>query len=208
MLSAERIRELLAKADTSPDKGIGCCPNPLDVTQSQIGPASLDVRLGRWFLVVHQSKRAIIDLTRSDLAGMEEIDGKYYYVPFGERFIVHPGRFVLGATLEWLRLPNGIGGYITGKSSLGRRGLIIETAAGIQPGFCGTLTLEIANVGEVPIAIMPGMPVAQIFFHELRGDEAEASSRFSGRRRPIFGKYEVDLATHDSRQREMLHRHD
>ena len=136
--------------------------------------------------MVHQSKRAIIDLTKSNSTGMEDVDGKYHYVPFGEKFIVHPGRFVLGSTLEWLRFPNNIGGYITGKSSLGRRGLIIETAAGVQPGFCGTLTLEIANVGEVPIAITPGMRVAQIFFHELCGDEATSVSKYSGRRRPIL----------------------
>lgn len=166
----------------------------------------MDVRLGRWFLVVHQSKRAIIDLAKSDATGMEEIDGKYYHVPFGGKFIVHPGRFVLGSTLEWLRFPNNVGGYITGKSSLGRRGLIIETAAGVQPGFCGTLTLEIANVGEVPIAITPGMRVAQIFFHELHGDEAESPSRYSGRRRPIFGRYEVDIFDQVSRQPDILNR--
>lgn len=206
MLSAERIKDLLSKAEASPEKGIGCCPSPIGVSDTQIGPASLDVRLGRWFLTVHQSKRSLIDLTKNDSAGMEEIDGKYHYVPFGERFIVHPGRFVLGATLEWLRFPNNIGGYITGKSSLGRRGLIIETAAGVQPGFSGTLTLEIANVGEVPIAITPGMRVAQIFFHELRGDEGRAPSRYSGRRRPIFGRYEVDIFAPNVEQTDMLGR--
>ena len=206
MLSAERIKDLLSKGDANPDKGIGCCPSPIGVSEGQIGPASLDVRLGRWFLTVHQSKRALIDLTRDDPTGMEEIDGRYFYVPVGDEFIVHPGRFVLGSTLEWLRFPNNIGGYITGKSSLGRRGLIIETAAGVQPGFCGTLTLEIANVGEVPIAVMPGMRVAQLFFHELRGDEGNSPSRFSGRRRPIFGRYEVDIERKISSQTDILSR--
>ncbi|MDQ6436146.1 dCTP deaminase [Mesorhizobium sp. LHD-90] len=193
MLSAERIRDLLSKAATSPDKGIGCCPSPIGICEEQIGAASLDIRLGRWFLVVQQSKRSIIDLAKNDPAGIEEIDGKYYYIPFQENFIVHPGRFVLAATLEWLRFPQNIGGYITGKSSLGRRGLVIETAAGVQPGFCGTLTLEIVNVGEVPIAITPGMRIAQLFFHELRGEEGVKTSRYSGRRKPIFGQYEIDV---------------
>lgn len=204
MLSAERIVDLLSKAEASPERGIGCCPSPLGISASQVGPASLDVRLGRWFLVIQQSKRGVIDLTKNDPAGIEEIDGKYYYVPFRKEFIVHPGRFVLGCTLEWLRFPNNIGGYITGKSSLGRRGLVIETAAGVQPGFCGTLTLEIANVGEVPIAVTPGMRIAQLFFHELRGDEAEAPSRFSGRRRPIFGRYEIDVPESKYDQRWMF----
>lgn len=204
MLSAERIRDLLVKADLNPDKGIGCCPTPLEVSETQIGPASLDVRLGRWFLVVQQSKRETIDLTKNDSAGMEEIDGKYFYVPIGDRFIIHPGRFVLGSTLEWLRFPNNIGGYITGKSSLGRRGLVIETAAGVQPGFCGTLTLEIANVGEVPITVTPGMRIAQVFFHELRGEEKDVPSRYSGRRRPIFGRYEVDVPLSRGVQKEIF----
>lgn len=192
MLSAERIKDLLVKSAADPERSIGCCPNPLGVGDAQIGPASLDVRLGRWFLVVQQSRREVIDLTTDDPMGFEEIDGKYYYVPFGGKFIVHPGRFVLGSTLEWMKFPKNVGGYITGKSSLGRRGLVIETAAGVQPGFCGTLTLEIANVGEVPVAIAPGMRIAQVFFHELKGDEADSPSRYSGRRRPIFGRYASD----------------
>ncbi len=206
MLSAERIRDLLSKAEAHPEKGIGCCPSPLGISETQIGAASLDVRLGRWFLVIQQSRRSIIDLTRPDPAGIEEIDGKYYYVPFDQSFIVHPGRFVLGATLEWLRFPDNVGGYITGKSSLGRRGLVIETAAGVQPGFSGTLTLEIANVGEVPIAVTPGMRIAQLFFHELRGEEGESPSRYSGRRKPIFGRYEIDIRSSNYEQSDIFER--
>jgi dCTP deaminase len=76
---------------------------------------------------------------------------RQHFVPFGQKFVLHPGRFALGSTLEWLRLPATMSGYVTGKSSLGRHGLIIETAAGIHPSFSGCLTLELANVGEVPL---------------------------------------------------------
>jgi dCTP deaminase len=200
MLSAGRIRELIEKAASDPQKGIGICPSPLDIREDQISGASVDVRLGRWFLVLQQSKRSEIDLTKSENDGIEEIDGKYYYVPFGEKFIVHPGRFVLGVTLEWLRIPGDIGGYITGKSSLGRRGLIIETAAGIQPGFSGCLTLEIFNCGEVPIGVTPGMRIAQVFFHDVKGDKLEKDSRFSGRRKPIFGTFQSDVHLESDRQ--------
>ncbi len=72
---------------------------------------------------------------------------KYHFVPFGDRFILQPGDFVLGITFEWLKLPSDLAGFVTGKSKWGRRGLIVETAAGIHPGFCGCLTLEIGNVG-------------------------------------------------------------
>ena len=194
MLSGERIKELLRKADTDPSKGIGCCPNPISHDQNQIGSASLDLRLGRWFLVLQQSRRSVIDLTKDDIKGIEEVDGKYYFVPFGRKFIVHPGRFVLGATLEWLRIPTEIGGLITGKSSLGRRGLIIETAAGIQPGFSGCLTLEMYNCGEVPIAISPGMRISQVFLHEISGEKSENQSRFSGHRKPLFGTFRSEAA--------------
>ena len=187
MLSGERIRQMLKASLDDPGEGIGCTPNPTNGDDSQIGAASLDVRLGSWFLVMHQSKRSLIDLSVSDGNGLENTDGKYYYVPFGETFIVHPNRFALGSTLEWLQFPNDVGGHITGKSSLGRRGLIIETAAGIQPGFTGCLTLEIYNAGEVPIAITPGMRIAQIFFHEVKGQPSDQVSQFRGKRKPVFG---------------------
>ena len=117
---------------------------------------------------------------------------KKYFVPFGEQFILHPGRFVLGSTLEWIRLPASVAGYITGKSSLGRRGLIIETAAGIHPGFSGCLALELANVGEVPVAIEPGMPICQIFLHTASPGEGLSKSMFSGKRRPTLGTLRPD----------------
>jgi dCTP deaminase len=192
MLSSERISALLKEAEEDPTKGLGCCPNPIKICDDQIGAASLDVRLGSWFLVLQQSRKSQIDLTQSSNTGMEETDGKYYYVPTGEKFVLHPGRFVLGSTLEWMRFPKNIGGMITGKSTLGRRGLIIETASGIQPSFTGCLTLEIFNCGEVPIAISPGMRIAHIFFHEISGEIGMKNSKFSGRRKPIFGNYEAD----------------
>jgi len=189
MLSGRKIEELLATGESDAESGIGCSPNPCGYDKTQIGGGSLDVRLGCWFLVMQQSRRSVIDLAKSDSKGLENTDGKYYYVPFGKSFVVHPGRFVLGATLEWLSFPANMGGFITGKSSLGRRGLIIETAAGIQPSFNGCLTLEIYNCGEVPISITPGMRIAQIFFHLLHGEESTQRSQFRGKRKPIFGTH-------------------
>jgi dCTP deaminase len=91
---------------------------------------------------------------------------KYDFIPFGNRFVLHPGQFLLGISFEWLKFPRDLAGFVTGKSSWGRRGLIIETAAGIHPGFCGCLTLEIGNVGPVPIPLIPGMKICQVFFRE------------------------------------------
>lgn len=94
---------------------------------------------------------------------------------------------MLGATLEWIRLPKNLSGFLTGKSSLGRRGLIIETAAGVHPGFSGWLTLEITNVGEVPIELKPGMEICQLFLHRTTKSVAVQSSALGCRRRPAWG---------------------
>jgi dCTP deaminase len=94
---------------------------------------------------------------------------KYQFVPFGDRYILHPGQFILGITFEWLKFPDDLAGFVTGKSSWGRRGLIIETAAGIHPGFCGCLTLEIGNVGPVPIPLIPGVEICQSDIFRDRG---------------------------------------
>lgn len=194
MLSGLDISKLVEAGRRGDPAGIGVAPLAPSLAQKQISPASIDLRLGRWFHVLHQSKLPQIDLSTSDSGNLELSGGKYSYVPFGQKFVVHPGRFVLAATLEWIRLPRNIGGYITGKSSLGRRGLVIETAFGIQPLFSGCLALEIYNCGEVPIAITPGMRICQVFFHELNGDTQELpGARFKGRRKPIFGPYEVDF---------------
>lgn len=118
--------------------------------------------------------------------------GKYHFVPFGDRFILHPGDFVLGITFEWLKLPPDLAGFVTGKSKWGRRGLIIETAAGIHPGFCGCLTLEIGNVGPIPIPLIPGMEICQIFFENAEGDAHPPESQFDGNRRPVLGDIRID----------------
>ena len=109
-----------------------------------------------------------------------------HFVPFGKNFVLHPGRFVLGVTLEWLTLPRTLSGYVSGKSSLGRHGLVIETAAGLHPGFSGCLTLELANVGEVPVAISPGMEICQIFLHQVEHHDCGDVGTFSGQRKPAI----------------------
>ena len=195
-MGTSEIKRLLKIGEgNDQDKGIGVVPSPIGYSEDQIGGASLDLRLGRWFLALHQSKRPTIDLSRNDTRSLDSRHGRSYYVPFNDVFVVHPGRFVLASTLEWVRLPLNLGAYITGKSQLGRRGLIIETAAGIHPGFSGCLALEITNCGEVPIAITPGMRIAQIFFHKVSGKAAPPASKFSGHRKPLFGRYALDFKT-------------
>lgn len=118
---------------------------------------------------------------------------KSRYVPFGQRFVLHPGNFVLGVTLEWIRFPNNIAGYVIGKSSWGRRGLIIATAVGVHPNFTGCLTLELTNVAEVPIAIKPGMAICQLFLHEVAETPPPVTrSAYACTRRPALGQLRLD----------------
>ena len=95
--------------------------------------------------------------------------------------------------MEWIRFPKKLAGYVVGKSSWGRRGLVIATAIGVHPGFSGCLTLEITNLGEMPIKIMPGMLICQLFLHDVDTDsEAADRSPWVGKRRPTLGAVKPD----------------
>src|SRR5579883_2067634 len=155
------------------------------------GSASIDLRLGTWFVSLRQARMSHLEV---DAPSQNIQFAKTHYVPFGESYYLHPRSFVLATTLEWLRLPGNMAAYVIGRSSWGRRGLIIATATGVHPGFKGCLTLEITNVGEIPIAIRPGMAICQLFFHEVIGDESSNSDRsqFAGSRKPSIGRIRPD----------------
>lgn len=152
--------------------------------------ASLDLRPGRWFRTMQHTRLTSIEISNDEAKSARE--GRItreHYIRFDDCFVLHPGQFVIGTTLEWLKFPNDLSGYVTGKSSWGRRGLIIETAAGIHPGFTGCLTLELANVGAAPIKLNPGMQVCQVFFHDVKNDDGGgAATQFVGYRKPGLGR--------------------
>lgn len=209
MLKANTIAARIA--DTTLEKRLVVAPTP-DVNSEDSflnrGAASLDLRLGCWFSVLRSERIPSLDVVDAghDVAS-SRYDGKshppsstkMHFVRFGEAFILHPRCFVLGVTLEWIRLPADIGAYVTSRSSWGRRGLIIATAVGIHPEFTGCLTLELSNVGEVPIHLYPGMQVCQIFFHraeDMNEENAQQNpapnaksvlGRFVGKRNPLLG---------------------
>ena len=197
MLNADEVCDAMLLNDDHPDR-LAIVPRPDLAGIRERAGTSVDLRLGRWFRSFKQSKSSHVALWR-DYGSPDAIAKKSgplrtneHFVRFGSEFILHPGRFVLGATMEWLRLPRTLSGYVTGKSSLGRHGLVIETAAGIHPGFSGCLTLELANVGEVPLAISPGMEICQIFLHRTAVSTVEDPGTFSGQRKPAAGFPKVD----------------
>jgi dCTP deaminase len=128
-----------------------------------VQPSSVDLRCERVFRVFENHRYALIDpkAPQEDLTTIIEATE-------AEPFILHPGEFVLGSTLEVVGLADDIVARLEGKSSLGRLGLLIHSTAGfIDPGFKGQVTLELSNVANLPIAIYPGMAIGQVSFYEL-----------------------------------------
>lgn len=153
---------------------------------AMVQPSSVDVRVDRYFRVFQSHRYAYIDpkQPQPDLTAEVETEPN---VPF----ILHPSEFVLGSTLEVVRLADDIVARLEGKSSLGRLGLLIHSTAGfVDPGFEGHLTLELSNVANLPIAIYPGMKIGQLSFYDLstRAESpygsSRAGSKYQGQRGP------------------------
>jgi dCTP deaminase len=139
------------------------------VDSDQIGDASVDLRLGPDFVVMRRSTAvAAFDPARVDeIAERVQNYQDYLRRPPGSAFYLHPGEFAIARTLEYITLPDEISGQVAGRSSWGRLGLVIQTAPLIQPGFCGTITLELANVGTVPIVLYVGLRISQVMFFDV-----------------------------------------
>jgi dCTP deaminase len=156
-----------------------------------VQPASVDLRLGDSFRVFHNHRTAAIDLRDPPTNLTEEV-----VVAEGGPFVIHPGEFVLGRTLEWVELPTDVVARIEGKSSIGRLGLIVHATAGfVDPGFKGTLTLEITNLTRVPIKLYPGLLIAQLSFMVLDAPaerpygSAELGSHYQGQLAATESRY-------------------
>ncbi len=191
VLSAKRLCERIRIGNRPDLIGISIVPEPDLHAIERAGEVSITLRLGRWFTTLKQSHEKSLELDPKESQPESKIS-KSYFVPFGKDYILHPGRFVLGCTLEWVRLPSDAAAFVVGKSKLGRRGIIIETASGVHPGFCGCITLEIANVGEIPVNLIAGMPICQLFFHDISGEVGLAKTSLSGQRKPRVGQLQND----------------
>ena len=151
-----------------------------------VQPSSIDVRIDRFFRVFNNSRYTHIDpsIQQDDLTALVEPAGD-------EPFVLHPGEFVLGSTLEIVTLPDDLAGRLEGKSSLGRLGLLTHSTAGfIDPGFNGHITLELSNVANLPIMLWPGMKIGQLCLFRLSSPaehsygSAVYGSRYQGQRGP------------------------
>ena len=193
VLKADEIARYLdgKHPDVRPDDPLVITPRSKSKDIAASGAASIDLRLGCWFETARKARLRYLAIGRTEVGSQLT---RTSYVPFHGQYVLHPRTLVLAITLEWMRLPGTLAGYVVGKSSWGRRGLIIATAAGVHPGFRGCLTLELNNVGEIPIDIQPGMKICQLFLHEaktLKPDIVDRSN-FVGRRKPHLGQIKTD----------------
>jgi dCTP deaminase len=162
---------------------------------SLLQPSSVDVRVDRLFRVFHNNRYPYIDVKveQEELTELVTVDDDH-------PFVLHPGEFVLGSTLERIRLPNDLVARLEGKSSLGRLGLLIHSTAGfVDAGWDGHLTLELSNVANLPIALYPGMKIGQISFLKMTtaaehpyGSDA-TGSKYQGQRGPTPSRYYLNF---------------
>ena len=164
-------------------------------TPDAIQPSSVDLHLDRRFRVFRNSRYPYIDVRadQPELTELVEISGD-------DPFILHPGEFVLGSTLERVELPNDLVARLEGKSSLGRLGLLIHSTAGyVDPGWEGNLTLELSNVANLPITLYDGMKIGQISFQRLSSPvefgygHARMGSKYLGQTDPTASRYHADF---------------
>lgn len=160
-----------------------------------VQPSSVDVRVDRYFRVFQNHRYPYIDPKRPQEDLTREVETEV-----DTPFILHPGEFVLGSTLEVVHLEDDIVARLEGKSSLGRLGLLIHSTAGfVDPGFEGHLTLELSNVATLPIAIYPGMRIGQLSFYELTTaaehpyGSKEAGSKYQSQRGPTASRVHEDF---------------
>lgn len=140
------------------------------LTEEQIQPASVDIRLGNSFSVVDDTPRGIITM---------DSEIKYKSI-ITDTYLILPGQFVLATTMEYFELPDNMTAFVEGRSSLGRMGLFIQNAGWVDPGFKGEITLELFNANRCAIELKAGRRVGQLVFAEM--DEAALN--------PYKGKYQ------------------
>lgn len=169
-----------------------------ELTPEQYGSCSVDFRLGNEFGVFEHSRHAYIDLREGSTAIGDLM--RTIEVPTGESFILQPGEFALAITEESLELDDDVLGRLEGRSSLGRIGIIVHGTAGLfDPGWRGKATLELSNLGRMPVALYPGMRICSFTFEQLTTPSSvpyhkKASNKYAGQQRPLASKLVSETA--------------
>jgi dCTP deaminase len=149
-------------------------PNPLVITpildfEDQIGICGFDIRLGKQFIVFKEHINEYLPL---NLQKFNEMEIRKYQeeiiVPIKQYIILHPGKLIIGCTLEYVSIPCDLECQVEGRSSWARLGLIIATATTVEPNYKGVITLELSNTGTIPLKLYPGIKIAQLIFRETK----------------------------------------
>lgn len=164
--------------------------------EQQIQPSSVDMRLGDEFKVFKVIRKPYIDpKDEEDLADYMESST----VPQGEAFIIHPNEFALATTQEYVKVPDDLVARVEGRSSMGRLGVTMHVTAGyVDPGFEGRITLEISNIGAMPVALYPGQRVCQLVFEtmttpaELPYGHPKRNSKYMNQLKPESSRVKLD----------------
>lgn len=149
--------------------------------EKQIGPASVDVRLGSSIVIPKRTFVGSHDVT--DPSNVQQVEKRLYdriRLKYQSAFVLHPNQLILAVTLEYICVPTGIFAQVASRSSWARLGLVVATASVVQPGFKGCLTLELANLSDSPITLYPGLLVGQLIFYkvETQGKPPAYSGRY------------------------------
>lgn len=164
--------------------------------EQQIQPSSVDMRLGDEFKVFKVIRKPYIDpKDEEDIAEYMESST----VPEGEAFIIHPNEFALATTQEYVKVPDDLVARVEGRSSMGRLGVTMHVTAGyVDPGFEGRITLEISNIGAIPVALYPGQRVCQLVFEtmttpaELPYGHPKRNSKYMKQLKPESSRVKLD----------------
>ncbi len=162
-----------------------------ELPADQFGSCSVDFRLGNEFSIFEHSKHPYIDLrNKVDIAKLM----RPIVVPEGEPFVLQPREFALAITMEHLELADDVLGRLEGRSSLGRIGIIVHGTAGLfDPGWSGKATLELSNLGIMPVALYPGMRICSMTFEQLSTPSSmpyrrKPGNKYAGQQSPLASK--------------------
>ena len=188
VLTSKQIKDRLYREKPDDPERIFIMPIP---KHKEIKDASIDLRLGNYFIVTKNAKFSILDasedISEQNIASYQE----RVFVPFEEHLVLHPRTFVLGVTWQYVGLPSNIYAQVVSRSTWGRAGLTVATAISVHPNFCGCLTLELVNHGDSPLALHPGARIAQIVFFDAQPGVAYdtlGASQYCGMTEPDFSK--------------------
>jgi dCTP deaminase len=167
-----------------------------ELPPEQFGSCSVDFRLGSEFSVFEHSRHAFIDVR--DRSAIQDLM-RTIHVKEGEPFILQPREFALAITQETLELDDDVLGRLEGRSSLGRIGIIVHGTAGLfDPGWRGKATLELSNLGIMPVALYPGMRICSFTFEQVSTPVSvpyhkKAGNKYSGQTQPLASRLTAEV---------------